>query len=263
MLEENTRPRVARFGEGAVLILRGVNLSEEEPEEELIALRVWLEAERVITARMYPFKAVRELRAAIEAGGEVPTRTSAWAAWLADGLTRRLVERVEEIEEETLDLFERVGDATHETAGAISSELSRVRNRAVHYRRYIGPQRDAYEAFASLQLGWICDSCRAELREQAQRVGRLVEALDAALARGELVQQRLDAIAAERLALVTGRIGVLAAVAVPATLLTGLLGVNVEGIPFSDRPWAFTGVCTLGVASIVGLVYLLKRSRWL
>ena len=58
-------------------------------------------------------------------------------------------------------------------------------------------------------------------------------------------------------------ISIVAFVFLPLTFLTGLLGMNVEGIPYAKEPWAFWGV--VGVCIMLSLLvigYFVWR-RWL
>jgi zinc transporter len=49
----------------------------------------------------------------------------------------------------------------------------------------------------------------------------------------------------------------------PLTFLTGLLGMNLHGIPYADEPWAFPVV--VGITAILGggLVGYFKWQRWI
>ena len=49
----------------------------------------------------------------------------------------------------------------------------------------------------------------------------------------------------------------------PLTFLTGLLGINVGGIPGSESPIGFFVACGLMILLAVGQVLLFRRWRWL
>jgi zinc transporter len=49
----------------------------------------------------------------------------------------------------------------------------------------------------------------------------------------------------------------------PLTLITGLLGMNVSGIPMSDNPLAFAIVCFTMLAMAGGTVWFMHSKRWL
>jgi zinc transporter len=53
-----------------------------------------------------------------------------------------------------------------------------------------------------------------------------------------------------------------ALVFLPLTFLTGLLGMNVEGIPFADAPWAFWGVVSVCVAAAALIAGYFVRAHW-
>ncbi len=48
----------------------------------------------------------------------------------------------------------------------------------------------------------------------------------------------------------------------PLTFLTGLLGMNVEGIPYAKEPWAFWGVVGVSAAIAVVITGYFIRRHW-
>jgi len=58
-------------------------------------------------------------------------------------------------------------------------------------------------------------------------------------------------------------LSIVAGIFLPLGLLTGLLGINVGGMPGVESPIAFTLVCVLLVAVAVFQWYLFKRKQWL
>ena len=57
-------------------------------------------------------------------------------------------------------------------------------------------------------------------------------------------------------------ISVFTAIFLPLGLLTGLLGINVGGMPGVESPAAFWIVCGLLLVISAGLVLLLKMKHW-
>jgi zinc transporter len=58
-------------------------------------------------------------------------------------------------------------------------------------------------------------------------------------------------------------LSLIAAVSLPLGILTGLLGVNVGGIPMRDSAYGFLVTCVVLVLLSFGLLYLFRRLRWL
>jgi zinc transporter len=54
-----------------------------------------------------------------------------------------------------------------------------------------------------------------------------------------------------------------ATVALPLGLITGLLGVNVGGIPLEGSAWGFTLTCAALVLIAAAQVVLFKKMKWL
>ena len=57
-------------------------------------------------------------------------------------------------------------------------------------------------------------------------------------------------------------ISIVALVFLPLTFLTGLLGMNVNGIPFAHEPWAFAGVVGVCVAMAAAIVGWFLKQHW-
>lgn len=110
------------------------------------------------------------------------------------------------------------------------------------------------------RVSWLTDLARARLREAADRITRYIEALDSARERVAVTSEELSNRLAEQMNANMYLLSVVAAIFLPLGLLTGLLGINVGGIPGVDSPWAFTGV-TISLFVIGGLQWLYRRIR--
>ena len=99
------------------------------------------------------------------------------------------------------------------------------------------------------------------LREATDRITRLAEELDAIRERAAVVQDQLVERRAEAMNHSMLVLAVVAAVFLPLGLLTGLLGINVGGIPGANADWAFWAVCAiLGLVTVFNL-WLYRRLR--
>ena len=54
LLESGTRPRIAATDRGAIVILRGVNCNPGADPEDMVAVRMFISNERIITMRRSP-----------------------------------------------------------------------------------------------------------------------------------------------------------------------------------------------------------------
>jgi zinc transporter len=90
-----------------------------------------------------------------------------------------------------------------------------------------------------------------------------VEDLDSGRERASIVQDELTTRLSEKMNRNMYVLSVIAGIFLPLSLLTGLLGINVGGIPGDKWPWAFT-VVTIGLF-VVGFVeyFLFRRLKWI
>jgi zinc transporter len=260
LLAEETRPRAAELPGGLLVILRGVNMNPGAEPDELISIRMWLEPGRAITVRQHRFQTVRALRQRAQRG-EAPATTGLLLTAIAGGLAARLAP----VPENLRDLVDEVEDRI--TADAERPQdarlLAEVRRQAIGLRRYVAPQRETLATLAVDAPEFIERRSRAELREIGERVARLVEDLEEIRDRASVTQDELRARREHRAQRTMYLLTLVAAIFLPLGLLTGLLGVNVGGIPGVDDPWAFWIVTGLLVAMAGVLLWAFRRMRWL
>ena len=259
LLTENTRPRATQIDDGLLLTLRGVNLNPGADPEDMVSVRVWATRDRIISTRKRKLLSVTGLAEQCR-NGNGPCDVADLLVSLSEGLVERMGGVVEEIEEELsaleLDLLE-------QQHSALRQSLAALRRQTITLRRYFGPQREAYNQMQSDRLSWTPPEQRMRLREISDRLLRHIEDLDmirerAAMAQDELVSQISDQLN-QRMYILS----LIAAIFLPLGFLTGLLGVNVSGIPGADYPNAFLLFST-ALAILVALqIWLFRRRRWL
>lgn len=259
LLEDETRPRSVSFPEGLLVILRGVNLNPGAEAEDMVGLRLWVEADRIITARKPRLMAIQDVRETL-GSGRSPRGTGTLLAAIAARLTARMAPIISDLEDRVDDLEDELLTAeTRQTR----SRLQSVRREAIKLRRYLYPQKDALAYLMSEDYDWLDHAAKSRLRETLDRTMRYVEDLDEVRDRATVVQDELMNRLAERMNRTMYALTVVAAVILPLSFVTGLLGINVGGIPGSQSAWAFWGVCVLLGALALFQVWLFRRLKWI
>lgn len=259
LLAEGTRPRATAMGNGLLVILRGVNLNPGAEPEDMVAVRMWIDEHRVISIRARTVMAVGDLHKKIESGTG-PRSSSEFLADLAARLADRMAPIIDELDDITDDLEDRL--LTGESR-EVRSGLRDARRAAISLRRHLAPQRDAMARFQSEDVPWFDNRQKARLREVADRVQRFVEDLDEIRERAAVVQDELTNRLSEQMNRNMYLLSVVAAIMLPLGLLTGLLGINVGGIPGADSNFGFLIVCVL-LAAIAGVeILLVRRLHWI
>ena len=260
LLAEDSRPRVEAFDDGLLLILRGINLAEKE-EVELVPVNIWIDAHRLISLRerSHALNALRDIRLALKAG-RGPRTPGRLLIQVAEKTARDMEPVLDEINREVEELEDRcirIGSAE------LRHTLAEVRRRAIHLRRYLGPQRDALYRLRNEETPILDERDRLRLRGTIDRVVRHIEDLDAFRDRTLLLHEDLTAQLSEKIAPTSNRLTGLAALLLPPGIVAGMLGANIGGIPGQDNPYAFLGL--LATVSVIVLIQwlILRRMRWL
>jgi zinc transporter len=259
LLAEETRPRSLAVNDGLLAILRGVNLNPGADPEDMVSLRIWLEAGRVITLRQWRLMAIQDIRSDI-AARTGPKDAGDFLVAVADHLIERMAPTINALEEEIDRLEIEVMDTLNHD---VRSRLAGLRRDAISLRRYIAPQREAMSRLLGERTSWLNDRHRARLREVADRVTRYVEDLDAARERAAVTQEELASRVAAQMNQTMYVLSMVAVVFLPLGLLTGLLGINVAGIPGEKNQWAFLIVCLVLVVIVVLEILFFRRKHWL
>ena len=80
--------------------------------------------------------------------------------------------------------------------------------------------------------------------------------------RAQVVKDELQNMLADRLNKNMYVLSVIAAIFLPLGFLTGLLGINVGGIPGADNSMSFLIFCGILTAIVVFQIWLFKKMKW-
>jgi zinc transporter len=258
LLAEETRPRVTEHEGGALVILRGVNLNDNAEPEDMISIRFWIDENRIISTQFRPLKAVQDIRDRLEAGKGPYDAADFFVA-----LTTRLFQRMEPV---MLELDERTDNVEEAILGSADvrfrHDIVDIRKKAIILRRYIAPQKEVMSAMRSSSLPWLEAEHKRRINENYDRVLRYVEELDAVRERAQVIKDELSSILADKMNKNMYLLSIIAAIFLPLVFLTGLLGINVGGMPGADYNaafWIVTATC-LGFIALVSLIF--KFLKW-
>ncbi|HEY0635520.1 MAG TPA: zinc transporter ZntB [Gammaproteobacteria bacterium] len=259
LLAEETRPRLVLEQEGMLVVMRGVNNNPGAEPEDMVSIRVWLEPQRIVTTLQRNLQDVDELRTRIRKGYG-PHDADALFVMLTELMAVRVGDVIEELDDNMDQLEDEVlGRQTRQ----LRSELAEVRRTAISLRRYLVPQREVITRLSVERINWLGEDERTRLREVSDHLTRYVEDLEAIRERAAVCQEELNshinAQAGQRMYV----LAIVAAVFLPLTFITGLLGINVGGIPGANHEQAFAMV--VGGLLVVGilLVMLFRWRRWM
>ncbi len=255
----NTRTRCTVLEDKAIVVLRLVRRNAEPDDVGRQLLSLFIEKGRVITASEMDIPELLGI-----AGWQQSNHAPVSPADLVARLALRAADRIE-------PLIERIGDGLDDVEemlladklSTVRNKLSRLRRTLIAFRRLVWPQRDALNTLEIEDLSFFTARDRARLREAAGRCARLGDELQALSERAVLVHEQILDSRAEQLNHSLLFLAAITAVFMPLTLLTGLLGMNVAGIPWADSPWAFGGVIGVVVVTAILMLAWLRRKHWI
>jgi zinc transporter len=259
LFREDTRPRALRHNEGWIINLRGVNFNPGDQDDVMISLRTWLTPELLITTRSLKIRAVEDL-ANKYLSGDAPETHSAAFSYIAERLTQRLEPVIEELDDLVNSLDERLmsGDTQ-----VLKSELSDARRKAIAFRRYMSPQREALSELAADTSGFFLDEEKRNLREALDGLIRVSEDLEAVRDRAQVVQEQITELRAEEMNQRLFILSIVSAIFLPLGFITGLFGVNVGGMPGVNSSLAFLALCGFLIFLTGGLFWLFRKLGWM
>ncbi len=258
-LEDETRPRLLEYEKGILVILRGINLNPRSNPEDMVSIRIWLEKNRIISARRKKLMAIEDLRKLIHNNNGPKTPGQFLAT-----LTNLLFNKMEPIINEIVDnIDEHEEQVILSPSSSLRSEIVQLHKQIIKLRRYIAPQRDVMNELLILGSKIFKEEDLTHIRENHNRVIRFVEDLDSARERCSVVQEELSSRLAETMNKNMYMLSIVAAIFLPLGFLTGLLGINVGGIPGAENPasfWIFCGI--LAIIAVVGIAWM-RWKKWL
>ncbi len=258
MLAHETRPRVIEEKNGCAIVLRGVNLNPGADPEDMVGIRIWIDERRIISVRYRSLMAISDIRQLL-ATGSGPNNSTRFVTMIAELLTDRMASVIDSYAEGLEQLEESQNTARLETR----STLRNIRRGCSMLRRYLAPQREALGRLQIDESGRFTGHDRSIFREVADRNVRYLEELDQLRERAIIIQDEITNLLSERMNRIVYILTIISAIMLPLGLLTGLLGINVGGIPGADNPVAFWLVCG-GLGLLAGIEgFIFYRLRWL
>ena len=258
LVARETRPRCDEIGDGAIINLRGPAAAELDDSDRLVSIRFWVRRNTVISVSRRPLLATADVQAFTRAG-KVSDAGDLIAAF-ARGISKQLDPQVAALGD-ALDDCET--DIEEQQLYRLRTAIARIRSDAIGFRRFVAPDRDALETLAELPFDWLAKDDRLHIREAADRFARMTEELEAVRERAALLHEQITDLRAEQLDQRAQLISIVALIFLPLTFITGLLGMNVAGIPYAKEPWAFWGVVGFCVALGLVVVAWFARLHWL
>lgn len=259
LLIDETRPRTTILENSLLIALRGVNLNPNSDPEDMISIRLFVNEHIIVSTKKRNLLTTKDIVESLKKG-DGPINTSEFLITLTDKLTSRMQDTIEDMEDNASELEERV---LNNDCKNLRTQISEIRRQAISLRRYLSPQKEAMYVLYHNKIDWIDDHDKIVFREITDGLIRYIEELDTIKDKVALVQEELANTMNEQMNERMYLLSMISAIFLPLGFLTGLLGINVGGIPGSENPYSFS-IFVVGLIIITGaqLLYFRKK-RWI
>ncbi|KPJ97546.1 MAG: magnesium transporter CorA [Desulfobacterales bacterium SG8_35] len=258
LTEEDSRPRCTPFHEGLLLGLRGVNLNPGADPEDMVGIRIWFAKDLIISTRKRKLLSIEDIRTAL-AQDNGPESVSDFLVQITGRMMERMRQVIDDLEDSVADIEDQVLVSENHQ---LRSQLAALRRQAISLRRYLSPQREALSRLLTEKIAWLDEMDRIRLREVYDQLIRHIEDLDEARDRAAVTQEQLVNSLSEQMNNKMYILSIVAAIFLPLGFLTGLLGINVGGIPGAESRLGFSVFVVLLVAVVVFQIWLFKKKKW-
>jgi len=259
LLAQETRPRSISLEQGLMVVLRGVNTNPGDDPEDMVAVRIWIDADRIVSSRRRRLLSFVDVSESLKEGrgpksnGEVLLR-------VVDRMGDRIGEFVDQLEARLDDIED---EARAAQPMVFLPKLAVLRRQIASVRRFLSPQREALDRLARQSSDLLGETLKQELHQEADRVTRYLEDLDLCRERAIVMHEELLSRIAQEQNSRMYVLSIVAAIFLPLSFVTGLLGMNVGGLPGVDSPTGFAGSVVAMVVVAVGLVAFFRSKKWL
>ena len=165
--------------------------------------------------------------------------------------------------DETADVEEKILDADSLSDLNLRDKISNMRRDIIAIRRYAAPQREIFIQLQNDKWDALTEEDREDIREIYNDITKAVEDLDYCREQMSVFSEEMQSKVSISMTRIMYTISLVTVIFTPLTMLTGLLGMNVEGIPYAEKPYAFATVCAVMLILCGMLVFLMKRLKWL
>jgi len=255
-----TRPRIIEFENGMLVILRGINLNDHADLEEMVSIRLWIDSSRIISIQRNNFSASFELSKKFDANKKI-RNSGEFLYNLIYEILSLISPTITSLNDKLDQLEDAVSENRHDNN--LRESVTSIRKQVTVFKRYMMPQRDVLLQLQSSDNYWIDDWARRHFQENHDQISHIIEELDEAKERSQIVHDEISNAIADRLNKSMFKISLIASIFMPLGFIAGLFGMNVGGIPGSSNPFGFIAIASVMLIFVATSWMIFKKKRWI
>jgi zinc transporter len=258
LLSDDARISLETGENGIVGVLGDLHYEFSDDPDELGLLRVYFDNKIIVTGRTHPLKVIDRLRRELMGGKCIETPVSLLIYLLEHSVetfgnvSLFLNDKVDNIEDNILKGW----------AQDRGGELGRVRRLLVRLRRHVSAERNALFYISTRMPNWCGETELLLLQQAIERLDSVAQDLGVIQERGRLLHEEISSqldSAANRNLYVLSMVTI---VFLPLTLITGIFGMNVGGLPWVEDKFGFAWTMLNMAVTTAVTLYILQQRRF-
>jgi zinc transporter len=243
-----------------IAVLGDFHYEFDTDPEGLGVLQLYLDQNCVVSGRQRPLKAIDQLRRDFLNGEDLPVTPLQVLLRLLEHLTEQFDAVVGRCSDTVDDIEDWILKGRYADQGG---ELGQVRRLLVRLRRHMGANRHAILRLINQYPIWGSEPDKALLRRELERMDAVMQDLELVQERARLVQEEITSRFDEKINRNLYFLSIVTTVFLPITLITGVFGMNVGGLPWTEGSYGFAWVMFVMGLTLGGTVVFLRRQRFL
>lgn len=222
LTSDENRPRAFSEDGALVTVLRGINFNPDAAPEDMVAMQIWADAQRVVTLRRQHLQTPSDVLATIERGRGPRT---------AGDLVTELVEQtVAKMNRSIVDMNDKIDEleAADEQKTASPDEtldvIADIRRNCLALKRYMSPQHEALIQVGRDAPTWMNEANRRDIRETIDRLRRYIEDLTVSQESAIVLQDEINSREAAKANRTIYMLSIVAAIFLPLSFVTACWG---------------------------------------
>ncbi len=254
LLGSDSRIRLDSIGESITGVLGDLHFDFDLDPEALGLVRFHARPDLVVSGRRHALKAVERLRQQVNGGARIDSPI-ALIARLLDHLATNFEGLVHDITDQIDGLEDRVLSGRTDIE---SAEIGRVRRLMARLRRHLNAERHELADILTELPAWCSEEDAGHLQRASGRLDSFGQDLELLNERGRLLQEEISDRRAEAVNRNLYVLSIVTAIFLPMTLVTGLFGINVGGMPWLQDHEGFLIVLLVTAATALLAILILR-----
>ena len=254
LLESDDHLRLSAEDDALIGVFADFRRELDRDTRDLTRLKFALYGRMLVTGRRQALQSVDEVRRALTQGQRFESGEA-----LLERIFENFVDQVAAVNREQAGKLEIIEDrVVEDRVDPDDLRVGPIRRTALRLGRQVGALRIHFSALVDNPERDLPDDVFAMTERVALRLASVARDIEAIQERARIVQEEVSAKTADHMNRQLSTLSVLTALFLPATLVTGLFGMNTHGLPFSASEHGFWLAAVVGAMGS-GAVYLVLR----